>query len=96
MPDPLDSIMDMVNNVESMYNDKNGLYRKWIRWGKEGWDEKQARKEARALAAHFAEAIEARPGWPELRQPHYRGSDFDQAADEMIEEFKTEELPKWS
>jgi hypothetical protein len=88
--------MDMVNNVESMYNDKNGLYRKWIRWGKEGWDEKQARKEARALAAHFAEAIEAMPGWPELRQPHYRGSDFDQAADEMIEEFKTEELPKWS
>lgn len=88
MPD--NSIMDMVNNIEPLYNDKNGLYRKWIREGK-GWDEKQARKEARALAAHFAESLE----YTHVRGK-YTNSDFDQAADEMIEEFKTEELPKWS
>jgi hypothetical protein len=82
--------MDMVNNIEPLYNDKNGLYRKWIREGK-GWDEKQARKEARALAAHFAESLE----YTHVRGK-YKPSDFDQAADEMIEEFKTDELPKWS
>lgn len=91
MPD--DSIMDMVNNIEPLYDDKNGLYRTWIREEKD-WDEKRAFKEARALAAHFAEAIEAMPNWPELRQPHYRGGDFDQAAREMIEEFKNDERPK--
>lgn len=90
MPD--DTIMDMVNNIEPFYNDKNGLYRKWVQEGEE-WSETQAWKEARALAAHFAEAIEA--------SPHYRGGrygdkDFDEAATEMIEEFKTEERPKWS
>jgi hypothetical protein len=91
---PEDSIMDMVNNIEPLHDDKIGLYRKWIREG-EDWDERKALKEARALAAHFAEAIEARPGWPSLRQPHYSPADFDQAAEEMIEEFKTEERPKW-
>lgn len=91
---PAESIMNMVNNVESLYNDKNGLYRKWVREGKD-WDEKRAFREARTLAAHFAEAIETMP-WPELRPHHYTGPDFDEAAAEMIEEFKTEELPKWS
>lgn len=91
MPD--DSIMDMVNNIEHLYDDKNGLYRTWIREEKD-WDEKRAFKQARALAAHFAEAIEAMPDWPELRQPHYRGNDFDQAAREMIEEFKNDRPKK--
>jgi|EndMetStandDraft_3_1072993.scaffolds.fasta_scaffold701991_2 hypothetical protein len=88
-----DSIMDMVNNIEPLYNDKNGLYRKWIREGK-AWNESKALQEARALAAHFAEAIETMP-WPPLRQPHYTGPDFDAAAAEMVEEFKDEERPKW-
>ena len=90
MPD--DSILDMVNNIEPLYNDKNGLYRKWAREGA-GWDEKRAWKEAKALAAHFAEAIETSMG---PRYGKYKESDFKQAADEMIEEFKEEERRKWS
>lgn len=90
MPD--DSILDMVNNIEPLYNDKNGLYRKWVREGAD-WDEQRAWKEAKALAAHFAEAIETSMG---PRYGKYKGSDFKQAADEMIEEFKEEERPKWS
>jgi hypothetical protein len=87
-----ETIMRMVSNLKPLYDDKVGLYRMWIREGK-NWSEGKARKEARALAAHFAEAIESMPG---PSRPSYKPVDFDQAADEMIEEFKTEELPKWS
>lgn len=87
---PQDSIMTWVNNEESLYNDKNALYERWIR-GVENWSEATARKEALALAAHFAEAIES---MPHVREK-YRQKDFEEAADEMIEEFKTEELPRW-
>jgi hypothetical protein len=88
MPD--DSIMDMVNNIEDMYNDKNGLYSKWVREG-EDWNKKDAFSEARLLAAHFAEALEGG-----LVRGKYSESDINEAAREMIEEFVTEELPKWS
>lgn len=88
MPD--DSIMDMVNNIEAMYNDKLDLFRKWIREGS-GWNKKDAFSEARALAAHFAEALEGG-----MVRGKYSQSDINEAAREMIEEFITEELPKWS
>lgn len=88
MPD--DSIMDMVNNIEAMYNDKSNLYEKWIREG-EDWNKKDAFSEARALAAHFAEALEEG-----VVRGKYSESDINEAAREMIEEFVTEELPKWS
>ena len=82
--EPQDSIMDMVNNIEGLYNDKNALYRKWIR-EVEDWSEASARREALALAAHFAEYLGSA----------YRRKDLKEAADEMVEEFKTEELPRW-
>jgi hypothetical protein len=81
--------MDWVNNEEPLYNDKQALYAKWIR-GIEDWNEQKARREARALAAHFAEWIES-----SHRSGRYRKKDMEQAADEMLEEFKTEELPRW-
>lgn len=83
------SIMKIVNNTRPLYDDKNGLYRKWIREGKD-WNLANARKEARALAAHFAEAIET------IVHGKYSSADINKAAEEMIEEFETEERPQWS
>lgn len=85
---PEDSILDMANNIEPLYLDLQGLYRKWSRDG-EDWSQKEAYREARAFAAHLAEAIES--------TPHVRGKygpqDFDQAASEMIEEWKAQHRP---
>ena len=58
---PQDSIMDMVNNVESLYNDKNALYDNWIEEG-DAWSEDAARPQAIAFAVNFAEAIESMEG----------------------------------
>ena len=80
---PQDSIMDMVNNVESLYNDKNALYDKWVEEG-DAWSEESARPQAVAFAAHFAEAIESMEGFT----GKYRERDFQKAADEMLEEFE--------
>lgn len=88
MPD--DSIMDMVNNIESMYNDKQNLFEKWVEEGKD-WDKKQALTEARGLATHFAEALEGG-----MVRGKYSERDINTAAREMLQEFITEELPKWS
>lgn len=85
---PQDSIFDMVNNVEPLYRDLQGLYAKWKREGAT-WSEKLARIEALALAAHFAEAIENMPGV----QGRYSKDDFAKAADEMLEEWKGENRP---
>lgn len=87
---PQDSIYDMVNNIESLYNDLQGLYRKWTRdLDAAVWSEPKALKEATALAAHFAEAIET--------TPHIRGkyspADFRAAAEEMVEEWKSDNEP---
>lgn len=88
MPD--DSIMDMVNNIEPMYNDKENLYEKWIGEGKD-WDRSAAFSEARALAGHFAESLESG-----VVRGKYTEGDINEAAREMLEEFITQELPKWS
>lgn len=82
---PEDSIFDMANNVESLYDDIQGLYRKWRLEG-DDWDEADARREATALAAHLAEAIETMP----YVRGKYTRKDFEEAAEEMIDEFKSE------
>lgn len=76
-----DSIMDMVNNIEPLYNDKMALFDKWIEEG-DAWSENEARAEARALAGHFAEAVEA--GYGEK----YTKGDINRAITEMLEEFE--------
>lgn len=79
---PQDSIMDMVNNVEPLYNDKNALFDQWVEEG-DVWGDIQARREALALAGHFAEALETSE--PDGK---YSRRDIEQAADEMLEEFE--------
>lgn len=87
---PQDSIFDMVNNVEPLYLDLQGLYRKWTRELDDNlWSRTQALKEARLLAAHFAEAIESMPHV----QGKYGPNDFRAAADEMLEEWEAENKP---
>lgn len=79
--------MDMANNVEPAYNDVQGLYRRWNRAHDTGlWDEQDAFKEARAFAAHLAEYFEATG---QVRGK-YGPKDFDNAAGEMVEEWKGE------
>lgn len=79
MPD--DSIMDMVNNIEEMYADKNSLFDRWMDQG-EDWGKGQALVDALALASHFAEHLEA--GYVDGK---YNERDVRLAADHMIEEF---------
>jgi len=79
MPD--DSIMDWVNNDERLYNDVQALYAKWTKEG-DAWSESRARKEGRALAEHFAKAIEAQV------RGKYTGKDYVEAVDQMLEEFE--------
>lgn len=87
---PEESIMDLVNNIPHLHDDKNGLYWKWVHEGV-GWNKKDSFGEARALAAHFAEALES--GFVSGK---YMDREINEAAREMIEEFITEELPKWT
>lgn len=82
--------MDMVNNISSLLDDKQSLYEKWIHEDQR-WKEPEAFKEARALAAHFAEFLESG-----MVRGKYSQADINEAAREMIEEFVTEERPKWS
>jgi hypothetical protein len=80
---PQDSIMDWVNNEESLYNDAQALYEKWTEEG-DAWSEAVARQEARELAAHFSEAIEAIPDV----EGKYTERDLEEAVDQMMEEFE--------
>jgi hypothetical protein len=80
MPD--DSIMDMVNNIEEMYSDKNAMYDRWVEEG-EDWERREARSQAQALAAHFAEALES----SEYIDGKYSEREIADAATDMIHEF---------
>ncbi len=84
MPEPQDSIMDMANNLEDLYNDTVRMFDRWVEEG-DGWDENYAEKEAENLAAHFAEAIESMPG----EEGTYSRKSISEAAEEMIEEFES-------
>lgn len=79
MPD--DSIMDWVNNEEGLYNDLQALYAKWTKEG-DAWSEVRARNEGRALAKHFAQAIE------ENIRGKYTEKDYVEAVNQMLEEFE--------
>ena len=81
---PQDSIRLWIQNEESFYNDVNGLYDTWIEMG-DAWDEKTARKEASALIAHIAEAIESKPF---MRGERYSADDRQDAVDELMDDFK--------
>lgn len=74
---PQDSIMDMVNNIEPLYNQKMAMFDEWVEQG-DIWSEREARDEARALSEHFAEAIGEK----------YGRNDIEQAVSEMMEEFE--------
>ena len=77
---PEDSIMDWVNNEEPLYNDMMAMFDKWMEEG-DAWDERRAFREARRLAAHFAEALES-------GSVKYGIRAIDQAAKEMMEDFE--------
>lgn len=79
MPD--DTIMNMVDNIEEMHSDKNALFDRWMDKG-EDWNEGQALVDALALAAHFAEHLEA--GYVDGK---YGEREIRAAADRMIEQF---------
>lgn len=73
---PEETILDVVNNNEALYNDLQGLYRKWYLEG-EDWSRRDAMTEALALAKHFADSIGG----------GYRESHIKTAAREMMGEY---------
>ncbi len=83
MTEPQDSIMDMVNNVEPLYNDKMAMFDNWVEEG-DVWNERTAKREALELAGNFAEAIES----IEYVEGKYKRSSVEGAAGEMMEEFE--------
>lgn len=80
MPD--DSIMDMVNNIETLYEDKMALFSKWVDEG-DVWGERQASREAHNLVTHFAEYLEN----SEMVRGRYSNRDVRDAVEEILEEF---------
>lgn len=82
---PQDSIMDMVNNIESLYADKIGMFDRWVH-GLETWNQRDALKEAEALAGHFAEALET----SEYIDGKYSSFEIREAARDMVREFESD------
>ena len=80
---PQDSILDMVNNEEALYNDLMGMFDRWVEEG-EFLDDRTARQEAQALAAHFAEAIESM----EYVEGKYSEREIGDAVDQMMVDFE--------
>lgn len=79
-----DDLMMWVNNEESFYNDMHGLFDRWIEAG-DSWDEADARKEAAALVAHIAEAIEAKDF---MEGEKYSAAQRKEAVEEMLGDFE--------
>ncbi len=75
--------MDMVNNVEPLYNDKMAMFDNWVEEG-DVWNERTAEREAFELAGNFAEAIES----IEYVEGKYERSSVEEAAGEMMAEFE--------
>jgi len=75
MPD--DTIMDIVNNDETLYSNLQRLYERWYLRGS-GWNKTQARIEAKAKATFFAEAIGQGHSQRAIRE----------AVKQMLEEFE--------
>jgi len=80
---PEDSIMDLVDNEESLYNEKMALLDRWLEQG-DAWSKVRAGLKARSLARRFAADLKAMG----LIQGRYKIADFEQFADEMLEEFE--------
>lgn len=74
---PQDSIMDMVNNIESLYNLKMELFDRWMEEG-DAWSKETAMEEATNLAGQFAASLSER----------YSRRAIVEAAGEMLEEFE--------
>jgi hypothetical protein len=74
---PEDSILDVVNNDQALYDDLQALYQRWYLLG-DRWNRKEAMIEAVSRATFYANAI---------GQGHGR-SHIQKAAREMIEEFR--------
>lgn len=81
---PEDPIMDMVDNIEPMYNDKMAMFDRWVQEG-DAWDKVEAHRQAMRLARHFATSLEE----DRLVRGRYKLADYKTAADQMMEEFET-------
>lgn len=80
MPD--DSIMDLVDNVEVLYNAKLQVFDRWISLG-DTWDERLARKKALFYARRFSERLKQMG----LVSGRYKKADLNQFVDEILAEF---------
>ncbi len=79
---PEDTIMELVDNVESLYNAKLALFDRWMEAG-EGWVEWRALRTAKLLGRQFVEDLRNM----DLIRGRYKKSDFEEFATEVIQEF---------
>lgn len=80
---PQDTLWLWINNEPQFYDDKIGMWDSWIEAG-DAWSDERGKREALALAAHIAEAIEAKP----FTEGKYSRDEIREAADEMLKEFE--------
>lgn len=78
---PQDSIVDWIDNENDLYNDKNGLFDRWVEMG-DRWSSPLALEEAMAFARHVADYLEIAHGTGK-----YRKSDVRSAAHELLLQF---------
>ncbi len=79
---PEDTIMELVDNVESLYNAKLSLFDRWMEAG-DSWEERRAHRQAKSLGRQFAGDLRDM----DLIRGRYKKSDFDEFATELIQEF---------
>lgn len=80
---PEDSIMDLVDNVESLYNRKAEVFDRWMAEG-DAWNKSLAQLKALRMAERFAREVKEMG----LVTGRYKKSDLRQFADEMLAEFE--------
>ncbi len=79
---PEDTIMELVDNVESLYNAKLTLFDRWMEAG-DTWSERRARRQAKYLGRQFARDLRDM----DMIRGRYKNSDFEEFATEVIQEF---------
>lgn len=79
---PEDTIMELVDNVESLYNEKLRLFDRWME-ASNTWREVKARMQAQRFGRRLARDLREM----DLIRGRYKNSDYEEFAEELLKEF---------
>ncbi len=79
---PEDTIMELVDNVELLYNRKIALFDRWMKAG-DSWREARARRQANRFGRQLARDLRDM----DLIKGRYKKTDFEEFAEEVIRDF---------